>query len=76
MKRVLSAAIGFPLVVIVLTFGNTYIVDGAFSIIAMLALYEFYHAFKVSRKSKPHFVDWLYICSNDCCNTYNPRRNC
>ena len=54
-KRITTALIGFPLVVIILTFGNKYIVDICFSIIAMLSLQEFYNAFK--EKAKP--IRWI-----------------
>ncbi len=50
-KRITTALIGFPLVAIILTLGNKYIVDICFSIIAMLSLHEFYDAFK--DKAKP-----------------------
>ena len=54
-KRITTALIGFPLVAIVLTLGNKYIVDFAFSIIAILSLSEFYNAFK--EKANP--VKWV-----------------
>ncbi len=54
-KRITTSLIGFPLVAIVLTLGNKYIVDIAFSIIAMLSLHEFYNAFK--EKANP--VRWV-----------------
>ena len=40
-KRVLTAAIGFPLVMLVLILGNKYIVDIAVAIIAIIAMYEY-----------------------------------
>ena len=49
-KRIMSALIGFPLVAIVLILGNQYIIDIAFSIIAILSLNEFYNAFKETSK--------------------------
>ncbi len=54
-KRVLTAVIGFPLVAILLIFGNKYIVDIAFAIVALIAIREFFNAFK--EKAKP--VSWL-----------------
>lgn len=54
-KRITTVLIGFPLVAIVLTLGDKYIVDIAFSIIAMLSLSEFYNAFK--EKANP--VKWV-----------------
>ena len=56
-KRVTTALIGFPLVALVLIFGNIYIVDIAFSIIAIMALYEYFHAFKSKEKANP--VTWI-----------------
>ena len=54
-KRMFSILLGFPLVIIILVFGNKYIIDVAFSIIAVMSIYEFYHAF--SKKAKP--VKWV-----------------
>lgn len=50
-KRVGSALLGFPLVAIILIFGNKYIVDIAIAIIALIAMYEYLQA--VSNKAKP-----------------------
>ena len=50
-KRVASGLILFPLVAIVLIFGNKYLVDILISIIAILSLHEFYNAF--NGKAKP-----------------------
>lgn len=54
-KRLTSALLGFPLVVLVLIIGNKYIVDIALSIIAMIGMNEYLNA--VSKKSNP--VRWL-----------------
>lgn len=54
-KRIITSLVGFPLVAILLTLGNKYIVDIAFSIIAILSLHEFYNAF--SKKANP--VKWV-----------------
>lgn len=54
-KRIISAIIGFPLVALVLILGNQYIIDIAFSVIAILSLHEFYNAFKET--SKP--IRWI-----------------
>lgn len=54
-KRITSAILGLPLVIIVLCFGNKYIVDVAFAIIAIMALHEYFNAFK--KVAKP--VEWL-----------------
>lgn len=54
-KRITSSLIGFPLVALVLILGNQYIIDIAFSLIAILSLHEFYNAFKET--SRP--IRWI-----------------
>ena len=54
-KRVTSTLLGFPLVVIILTFGNKYIVDIFLAVIAMLGMQEYFNA--ISKDSKP--VRWI-----------------
>ena len=54
-KRITSALLGFPLVVIILTFGNKYVVDIFLAFIAMLGMQEYFNA--VSKEAKP--VRWL-----------------
>lgn len=46
MKRILSAAILAPIVLIVFILGNTYIVDIFTSVIAIMCIHELFHAFK------------------------------
>lgn len=59
-KRLTSALLGFPLVVIILVLGNKYIVDIAFAIVAAMSLHEYFNAFK--EKAKP--VIWMgYVAS-------------
>lgn len=61
MKRVTSALLGMPLVVIILVFGNKYIVDIAFAIVAAMSLHEYFNAFK----EKAHPVIWIgYLASS------------
>lgn len=55
MSRVISALILFPLVVVLFIFGNVYIIDAVFSIVALMAMNEYFNAFK--EKAKP--VKWL-----------------
>lgn len=50
-KRVLSGVILFPIVALVIIFGNKYVVDIAIAIVAILSIHEFYKAFHTSRKS-------------------------
>lgn len=54
-KRITSGLLGFPIVVAILLIGNKYIVDIALSIIAILAIDEYFNA--VSKVSQP--VKWL-----------------
>ncbi len=56
-KRVVSGLVLFPLVAILLVFGNKYVVDVAISIIAIMSLHEFYKAFRTGEKAKP--IDWI-----------------
>ena len=44
-KRVTSALLGFPIVIIVLLFGNKYIIDIALAIVALISLQEYFNAF-------------------------------
>ena len=46
-KRVTSALLGFPLVIVVLLFGNKYIIDAVMAIVAIISLQEYFNAFKV-----------------------------
>ena len=51
-KRFISGMVLFPIVAVIIIFGNQYIVDIAVSIVAIMSLHEFYKAFRTSRKSK------------------------
>lgn len=54
-KRILTGVIGFPIVACALVFGNKYIIDILFAVIAALSLYEYNNALKL--KAKP--VLWI-----------------
>lgn len=54
-KRLTSGLLGFPLVLIILLLGNKIVVDICLSIIALLAMDEYFNA--VSKVSKP--VKWI-----------------
>lgn len=59
-KRITSALLGLPIVIIVLVFGNKYVVDIAFAIISAISLHEYFNALK--KDSKP--VIWIgYVAS-------------
>ena len=55
LKRILSGVIGLPIVALILIYGNTYIIDILFGIVAIIAIYEYFNA--VGKKYKP--VKWL-----------------
>lgn len=54
-KRVTSALLGFPLVLLILLIGNKYIVDAALAIIAIFSIDEYFKA--ISKVAKP--VRWV-----------------
>ena len=54
-KRVTSALLGFPLVLVILLIGNKYIVDAALAIIAIFSIDEYFKA--ISKVAKP--VRWV-----------------
>ena len=54
-KRLTSGLLGFPLVLIILLLGNKIVVDVCLSVIALLAMDEYFNA--VSKVSKP--VKWI-----------------
>lgn len=54
-KRITSIVLGFPLVVLVLTFGNKYVVDVFLAGVAFLGMQEYFNA--IAKDSKP--VRWL-----------------
>ena len=53
--RIVSALLGLPFVILILVFGNIYVVDIAFAVIAIMCLHEYFHAF--SEKAKP--IQWI-----------------
>ncbi len=56
-KRVVSGLVLFPIVAVVLIFGNQYVVDVVIATIAIMSLHEFYKAFRTGRKARP--IDWI-----------------
>lgn len=53
-KRLSSAILGLPMVIIVLIFGNKYLIDIAMAIVAIISLQEYFNAFS---KYKP--IKWI-----------------
>lgn len=58
-KRVITALLGFPIVALILIFGNNHVVNIAFSIVAILSIKEYFYAF--SKKYNP--IRWIRISS-------------
>ena len=54
LKRVSSAVLGLPMVIIVLLLENKYVIDVALAIVAVIALHEYFNAFS---KYKP--IKWV-----------------
>lgn len=46
LKRVTSALLGLPMVIVVLLLGNKYVIDVAMAIVAIISLQEYFNAFK------------------------------
>lgn len=57
LKRIVSAIIGFPLVAIILIFGNKYIIDISVSIVAIMSLHEYFNSFK--EKEQNNNLRWI-----------------
>ena len=49
LTRVITGIVGFPIVALVLVFGNQILIDIAFSIIAIMSFHEFAHAYTAYR---------------------------
>ena len=56
-KRVVSGLIGAPIVILLLIFGNVYIIDCVIAALAIISIYEYTKCFKVTKKAKP--VSWI-----------------
>ena len=55
LKRILSGLIGLPIVALILIYGNIYVIDVLFALVALIAIHEYFNSFK--EKHKP--VKWL-----------------
>ncbi len=56
-KRLLTCILGLPLVIAILVFGNTIIIDIFFAIIALISIKEYYDAFEKGRRARP--IKWI-----------------
>ena len=69
LKRILSGLIGLPIVALILIYGNIYVIDVLFTLVALISIHEYFNSFK--EKHKP--IKWLriYIMYINCVITYN-----
>ena len=51
LKRIITALICLPILALILIFGNKYIIDVLFAIVAVISLYEYFHATSKEYKS-------------------------
>lgn len=61
LKRIITALIGLPIVIAILVFGNKYVIDVVFAIIAEISIYEYFHA--IRKEYKP--VQFLRLYSSN-----------
>ena len=54
-KRLSSAILGLPMVIVVILLGNKYVIDVALAVVALISLHEYYNSF--SKNYKP--IQWL-----------------
>ena len=60
--RVISALVGFPLVLIIFIFANNVVFSIAISLLTIICLYEYYNGFKINKKANPS--SWIgYLAS-------------
>lgn len=55
LKRILTSLIGFPLVVLVIVFGNASVISFAIMLVAIICMYEYFHV--ISKICKP--IKWV-----------------
>lgn len=59
-KRITTSLIGFPIVILFLVLGNKYMIDVAFAIIALIAMYEY----KKCSSNRVKVISWIsYLCA-------------
>ncbi len=56
-KRFLTSVLGFPIVILILVFGNETVIDVFFAIVALIAMKEYFEAFEKNKKAKP--IKWI-----------------
>ena len=55
MKRLITAVIGLPLVILLIIFGNKYVIDAVIAIIGVMAMYEYSKC--ISQEAK--LISWV-----------------
>lgn len=65
LKRIITALVGLPLVILLIVFGNKYLIDFVIAIIALFAMYEYANC--ASKEVK--FIGWVRLFNSyfDCC---------
>ena len=59
-KRIMTALVGLPLVILLIIFGNKYIIDIALAIVSVIAMYEYQKCIESDAK----FISWIgYLCA-------------
>ncbi len=56
-KRVLTTVLGLPLVICIILFGNTTIIDIFFGVVAIISIKEYFDAFEKAKNAKP--IKWI-----------------
>lgn len=56
-KRILTSVLGLPLVIAIIVFGNTTVIDIFFAIIAVISINEYFRAFEKGKTAKP--IKWI-----------------
>lgn len=54
-KRLITAMVGLPVVILLITLGNVYIIDTVIAIIAVIAMYEY----SICIKREAKFISWI-----------------
>lgn len=61
-KRVLTSIFGLPIVIAILVFGNTTVIDVFFAVVAIISIKEYFEAFEKGKTAKP--IKWIgYVLS-------------
>ncbi len=56
-KRILTSVIGIPLIIILIAFGNTMLIDIFFAIVAIIGIKEYFDAFDKTGNARP--IKWI-----------------